>query len=124
MEDYNISTPLPMPHAEAEDQSPTVLAETTATTQENLRANGSMDGGGKAGEDGGDGESGGVFVGPDVTIRRKRGRPRKNDQLGSPEFSASPVSLGPKRGRGRPPSSGKLRMLASLGECFWKLYLV
>ncbi|XP_058198274.1 AT-hook motif nuclear-localized protein 9-like [Rhododendron vialii] len=121
MEDNNISAPLPQ--AEAETQSPPVPAETTAVkvevtvagTVENLHANGSRDGGGEAAEDGGDGESGGV-VGPEVTIRRKRGRPRKHHQLGSPDSSASPVSLGPKRGRGRPPGSGKLQMLASLGE--------
>lgn len=123
MEDNNISAPLAQ--AEAETQSPPVPAETTAVkvevtvagTVENLRANGGWEGGGEAAEDGGDGESGGV-VGPEVTIRRKRGRPRKHHQLGSPDSSASPVtvSLGPKRGRGRPPGSGKLQMLASLGE--------
>ncbi|KAE9461312.1 hypothetical protein C3L33_06765, partial [Rhododendron williamsianum] len=121
MEDNNISAPLPQ--AEAETQSPPAPAETTAVkvevtvagAAENLFANGGGEGGGEAAEDGGDGESGGV-VGPEVTTRRKRGRPRKHHQLGSPDSSASPVSLGPKRGRGRPPGSGKLQMLASLGE--------
>ncbi|KAG5515708.1 hypothetical protein RHGRI_036679 [Rhododendron griersonianum] len=121
MEDNNISAPLPQ--AEGETQSPPAPAETTAVkvevtvtgAVENLHANGGGDGGGEEAEDGGDGESGGV-VGPEVTIRRKRGRSRKHHQLGSPNSSASPASLGPKRGRGRPPGSGKLQMLASLGE--------
>ncbi|KAI8524263.1 hypothetical protein RHMOL_Rhmol13G0137000 [Rhododendron molle] len=99
MEDNNICAPLPQ--AEAETQSPPVPAETTAVkvevtvagTVENLRANGSGDGGGEAAEDRGDGESGGV-VGPEVTIRRKRGRPRKHHQLGSPDSSASPDIAG------------------------------
>ncbi|THG09960.1 hypothetical protein TEA_006276 [Camellia sinensis var. sinensis] len=56
-----------------------------------------------------------------VTVRRKRGRPRKheveeNSPLPiSPDFLASPVRITLKRGRGRPRGTGKLKKLASLG---------
>ncbi|KAK4769793.1 hypothetical protein SAY87_030325 [Trapa incisa] len=59
-------------------------------------------------------------------VKRKRGRPRKYGTdgsvslaLSSASISPSPGSLGPiqKRGRGRPPGSGKKQQLASFGEC-------
>ncbi|ERM95086.1 hypothetical protein AMTRI_Chr07g30610 [Amborella trichopoda] len=57
-------------------------------------------------------------------VRRKRGRPRKYGPDGSVALALSPLSssapgpVGPlqKRGRGRPPGSGKKQQLASLGE--------
>ncbi|XP_057479240.1 AT-hook motif nuclear-localized protein 9-like [Actinidia eriantha] len=57
-------------------------------------------------------------LGPESTVRRKRGRPRKypvEENGVSPDFSASSVKIEPKRGRGRPPGTGKLQKLASLG---------
>ncbi|XP_068662388.1 AT-hook motif nuclear-localized protein 1-like [Aristolochia californica] len=55
--------------------------------------------------------------------RKKRGRPRKYGPDGtmalalSPSYSsASPSEFSPKRGRGRPPGSGKRQLLASFGE--------
>ncbi|KAL2335954.1 hypothetical protein Fmac_010400 [Flemingia macrophylla] len=58
------------------------------------------------------------------TVKRKRGRPRKYGPDGavSLALTSSPASLpgslsqGQKRGRGRPPGSGKKQQLASLGE--------
>ncbi|PSR89887.1 AT-hook motif nuclear-localized protein [Actinidia chinensis var. chinensis] len=57
-------------------------------------------------------------LGLESTVRRKRGRPRKypvEENGVSPDFSASSVKIEPKRGRGRPPGTGKLQKLASLG---------
>ncbi|XP_058108726.1 AT-hook motif nuclear-localized protein 10-like [Magnolia sinica] len=56
--------------------------------------------------------------------KKKRGRPRKYGPDGnmalalSPAFSSPPSSseFSPKRGRGRPPGSGKRQLLAALGE--------
>ncbi|ONI23050.1 hypothetical protein PRUPE_2G167000 [Prunus persica] len=61
---------------------------------------------------------------PGEPVKRKRGRPRKYGPDGtvslalSPSSSANPgmVTSTPKRGRGRPPGSGKKQQLASLGE--------
>lgn len=61
------------------------------------------------------------------TVKRKRGRPRKYgaDRVVSLALSPSPTPSsnpgtmtqgGPKRGRGRPPGSGKKQQLASFGE--------
>lgn len=55
--------------------------------------------------------------------KKKRGRPRKYSppdgsmalQLSSPGFSPSSSEFSPKRGRGRPPGSGKRQLLAALG---------
>lgn len=74
-------------------------------------------------------------VGSEVGLKRRRGRPRKNDVHGnllSPApvplgFSASPFESSPRRGRGRPRGSGKLQLLASMGEfiyiCIQENYL-
>ncbi|KAL6126143.1 hypothetical protein ACLB2K_074194 [Fragaria x ananassa] len=58
------------------------------------------------------------------SLKRKRGRPRKYGPDGtvslalSPSSSSNPgmVVSSPKRGRGRPPGSGKKQQLATLGE--------
>ncbi|THU45723.1 hypothetical protein C4D60_Mb02t21000 [Musa balbisiana] len=73
---------------------------------------------------GGGGGSGGSSGG-DLFGRKKRGRPRKygpdgmaltlTPTSGSP---ISPVFSDGKRGRGRPPGSGKYQLLAALGEWF------
>lgn len=57
-------------------------------------------------------------------LKRKRGRPRKYGPDGGPGLALSPLSVtahaagpdGAKRGRGRPPGSGRKQQLASLGE--------
>ncbi|KAG5538408.1 hypothetical protein RHGRI_019103 [Rhododendron griersonianum] len=57
-------------------------------------------------------------------VRRKRGRPRKYGPDGAmslallPKSSTPPVNVTPtqKRGRGRPPGSGRKQQIASLGE--------
>ncbi|XAR63074.1 hypothetical protein NMG60_11022887 [Bertholletia excelsa] len=62
-------------------------------------------------------------VPPSETVRRKRGRPRKYGPDGtvslglSPTSSSSPLSGSPsqKRGRGRPPGTGRNQQIASLG---------
>ncbi|XP_077223523.1 AT-hook motif nuclear-localized protein 11-like [Tasmannia lanceolata] len=64
---------------------------------------------------------------PSEPVKRKRGRPRKYGPEGSVSLALSPTSSTPasapgslspmqKRGRGRPPGSGKNQQLASLGE--------
>lgn len=75
---------------------------------------------------------GGVSTGTDTVVRRKRGRPRKYDvdadmvrHVSPPPsaFSSAFSECSFKRGRGRPRGSGKLQLLASLGEsiffCFY-----
>ncbi|XP_052172068.1 AT-hook motif nuclear-localized protein 7-like [Diospyros lotus] len=68
----------------------------------------------------------------DLSVKKKRGRPRKYDSDGNlrvpyvsttpppPGFTFSPPSseFSSKRGRGRPPGSGNWQLLASLGELF------
>ncbi|PIA49455.1 hypothetical protein AQUCO_01300337v1 [Aquilegia coerulea] len=59
-------------------------------------------------------------------VKRKRGRPRKYGPDGAVSLALSPVSSTPpapssltptqKRGRGRPPGTGRKQQLASLGE--------
>ncbi|XP_050385295.1 AT-hook motif nuclear-localized protein 9 [Argentina anserina] len=57
------------------------------------------------------------------SMKRKRGRPRKYGPDGTVSLALSPstslnpgmVASSPKRGRGRPPGSGKKQQLASLG---------
>lgn len=58
-------------------------------------------------------------------VRRKRGRPRKYGPDGTVALALSPMSSTPpstaatptlKRGRGRPPGTGRKQQLASLGE--------
>ncbi|KAI9080179.1 hypothetical protein K1719_037857 [Acacia pycnantha] len=59
--------------------------------------------------------------GSEVGLKKKRGRPRKNDEnLPSPNSAPPgfPTSPSSKRGRGRPRGSGKLQMLASMGGIF------
>ncbi|PSS04340.1 AT-hook motif nuclear-localized protein [Actinidia chinensis var. chinensis] len=64
------------------------------------------------------------FVPSAEPVRRKRGRPRKYGPDGAvslallPASSTPPVSVTPnqKRGRGRPPGTGRKQQLASLGE--------
>ncbi|KAK7389975.1 hypothetical protein VNO78_25272 [Psophocarpus tetragonolobus] len=57
------------------------------------------------------------------TVKRKRGRPRKYGPDGAVSLALTPAPAshpgalpGQKRGRGRPPGSGKKQQLASLGE--------
>lgn len=66
---------------------------------------------------------------PGESVKRKRGRPRKYGPDGtvslalSPSSSSNPgmITSSPKRGRGRPPGSGKKQQLASLGKFPWKI---
>lgn len=66
---------------------------------------------------------------PGESVKRKRGRPRKYGPDGtvslalSPSSSSNPgmIASSPKRGRGRPPGSGKKQQLASLGKFPWKV---
>lgn len=76
----------------------------------------------------------GVGVGQGEPVKRKRGRPRKYGSDGSVSLALSPLSSPPsvsgiasgglsgsgtlslKRGRGRPPGTGRKQQLASLGE--------
>ncbi|CAL9046656.1 unnamed protein product [Musa banksii] len=71
------------------------------------------------------GSGGGGSSGADLFGRKKKGRPRKYGPDGmalalSPTSGSpfSPLSSDGKRGRGRPPGSGKYQLLASLGEWF------
>lgn len=80
---------------------------------------------------------GGSAAGQDEPVKRKRGRPRKYGPDGSMALALSPLSGAPptsgsasggvgassgsgtgmvKRGRGRPPGTGRKQQLASLGE--------
>lgn len=76
---------------------------------------------------------GGIGVGQVEPVKRKRGRPRKYGPDGSVSLALSPLSsptsvsgtsaglsgsgsLSQKRGRGRPPGTGRKQQLASLGE--------
>lgn len=73
----------------------------------------------------------GVNVGAPAAValaeppRRKRGRPRKYGPEGVVSLGLSPSSSTParklipiqRRGRGRPPGSGRKQQLASLGKC-------
>lgn len=67
--------------------------------------------------------AGAVVVPPsgDTSLKRKRGRPRKYGQDGSVSLALSPSvsNVSPnsnKRGRGRPPGSGKKQRLSSIGN--------
>ncbi|KAK9273482.1 hypothetical protein L1049_019030 [Liquidambar formosana] len=63
-------------------------------------------------------------VPPGEPVKRKRGRPRKYGPDGTVSLALSPSSSAPpgmmtstqKRGRGRPPGTGRKQQLASLGE--------
>ncbi|OVA14060.1 protein of unknown function DUF296 [Macleaya cordata] len=68
-----------------------------------------------------------VGVSQGEPVRRKRGRPRKYGPDGAVSLALSPISSTPpvstsslsptqKRGRGRPPGTGRKQQLASLGE--------
>ncbi|RRT67187.1 hypothetical protein B296_00025295 [Ensete ventricosum] len=69
------------------------------------------------------GSGGGGSSGADLFGRKKKGRPRKYGPDGM-ALALSPTSVSPfcplssdgKRGRGRPPGSGKYQLLASLGN--------
>nr|KJB24699.1 hypothetical protein B456_004G158000 [Gossypium raimondii]KJB24701.1 hypothetical protein B456_004G158000 [Gossypium raimondii] len=58
------------------------------------------------------------------TVKRKRGRPRKYGPDGTVSLALTPASAphpvtttpGQKRGRGRPPGTGRKQQLASLGD--------
>ncbi|KAK9123989.1 hypothetical protein Sjap_013591 [Stephania japonica] len=60
----------------------------------------------------------------EMLAKKKRGRPRKYGPEGSMELSLSPIftssspssEFAAKRGRGRPPGSGRRQVLASFGE--------
>ncbi|XWS32201.1 hypothetical protein CRYUN_Cryun23aG0140000 [Craigia yunnanensis] len=61
---------------------------------------------------------------PSETVKRKRGRPRKYGPDGTVSLALTPASAthpgtitpSQKRGRGRPPGTGRKQQLASLGE--------
>ncbi|KAK8521993.1 hypothetical protein V6N12_066563 [Hibiscus sabdariffa] len=58
---------------------------------------------------------------PSETVKRKRGRPRKYGPNGTVSLALTPASAAThpasqKRGRGRPPGTGRKQQLASLGE--------
>ncbi|XP_057978333.1 AT-hook motif nuclear-localized protein 5 [Malania oleifera] len=62
---------------------------------------------------------------PSEPAKKKRGRPRKYGPDGAVSLGLSPMSArtppgsitpGPKRGRGRPPGSGRKQQLAALGQ--------
>lgn len=65
-----------------------------------------------------------VPAAPAEPVKRKRGRPRKYGTDGSVSLALSSASISPsgtlgstqKRGRGRPPGSGRKQHLASSGE--------
>ena len=64
-----------------------------------------------------------AFVPSAEAVRRKRGRPRKYGPDGAVSLALSPTSStpvsvtpAPKRGRGRPPGTGRKQQLASLGK--------
>lgn len=124
MDDTNTSAPLPQ--FEGETQTPptpvpnqvettTVNVEVTDPGMNENPINGGGVGGGEGevAEDGDGGES--RDADPQVTVRRKRGRPRKH-QVESPECLPSLQKLVPKGGRGRPPGTGKLQSLATMGR--------
>lgn len=66
---------------------------------------------------------------PGEPVKRKRGRPRKYGSDGSVSLALTPtpsthpgtLTQGPKRGRGRPPGTGKKQQLASLGKSLLQL---
>lgn len=66
---------------------------------------------------------------PGETVKRKRGRPRKYGPDGAVSLALTPtpashpgaLAQGQKRGRGRPPGSGKKQQLASLGKSLSQL---
>lgn len=70
------------------------------------------------------GSMGTTNAAPREVIKRKRGRPRKYGPDGKVSLALSPVTTTPsamvsptqKRGRGRPPGSGRKQQLASFGE--------
>lgn len=72
-------------------------------------------------------QSGGVVT--SEPVKRKRGRPRKYGTEGTVSLALSPspsaanpatVATSPKRGRGRPPGSGKKQQLTSIGKLVFK----
>lgn len=74
-------------------------------------------------------QSGGVVA--SEPVKRKRGRPRKYGTEGTVSLALSPspsavnpatVASSPKRGRGRPPGSGKKQQLASLCKFFFNTF--
>lgn len=84
----------------------------------------------------------GVNVREGEPVKRKRGRPRKYGPDGSVALALSPLSATtpaasggsgmsaavsgsatPKRGRGRPPGTGRKQQLASLGEICVNLFI-
>jgi hypothetical protein len=59
---------------------------------------------------------------PDVTIKRKRGRPSKPKQVTLEDEEEPPVEV-VKRPRGRPPGSGKKKLLESLSPTWYVIML-
>ncbi|KAJ4843602.1 hypothetical protein Tsubulata_029029, partial [Turnera subulata] len=96
-----------------------------ALESSNYVGGGGGDGGGSVGDDGGEGGAKSELVSVEVTMKKKRGRPRKYNNydsddtnlvsLVSPPLAFSSPLPGDKRSRGRPRGSGKLQLLASLG---------
>ncbi|KAK8939144.1 hypothetical protein KSP39_PZI011425 [Platanthera zijinensis] len=66
------------------------------------------------------------MIGSDELMRKKRGRPKKHEPESmamaltpsSPSLFSSGSDFSGKRGRGRPPGSGRCQLLANLGELF------
>ncbi|XAR59684.1 hypothetical protein NMG60_11015605 [Bertholletia excelsa] len=116
---------------EAKTQSPPTEVATTKEAEVVVEDSPASNGGdGEAEEEVTKEEVGGESEGgkEEVALKRKRGRPRKaeaqgnmnvneNKELVEGESSASPAtSVGQKRGRGRPRGSGRLQVLADLGD--------
>ncbi|KAG5564178.1 hypothetical protein RHGRI_000388 [Rhododendron griersonianum] len=99
------NTSAPLLQVEGETQLPPTVLETTIVKVEVIDTGeneNSVNGGGKSGD-----------VDSEVTVWRKRGRPRKHP-VESRECLPSLQNLVPKRGRGRPSGTGKLQLLAAM----------
>jgi hypothetical protein len=117
MEEKNIIVSDETPIVTTKDHAPPGSQVATGGSDPTLEPN--NPGGGVVGGSGGSGSEGVV----ESTVKRKRGRPRKYDVDANlvsspppPQGLSSSLSSYEKRGRGRPRGSGKLQLLASLGE--------